>query len=118
MSYLVWLVIDDLDKCNDVLQAWEDAGTRGITILESTGIGRIRKGIRDDIPLMPSLTDLLKRPETHHRTIFSVVKEEEDVNKLHEATKSVIGDLDEPNTGVMFVIQLHSVYGINKRKRE
>ena len=56
MSYLVVFVLDDPDRCQDVLDAWEGAGVKGITILESTGIGRVRQaGIRDDIPLMPSL---------------------------------------------------------------
>ena len=39
MSYLVVFVLDSLDLFQDVLDAWENAGAKGITILESTGIG-------------------------------------------------------------------------------
>lgn len=116
MSYLVVLVIDNPDQCNDVLHAWEDAGVKGITILESTGVGRVRRAfLRDDIPLMPSLSDLFKSSETHHRTLFSVVETEEQTERLRQATESIIGDLDQPNTGLMFVIQLHKAYGIVKK---
>jgi hypothetical protein len=116
MSYLVVLVLDDPDKCKDVLDAWEEAGVDGITILESTGVGRIRRsGIRDDLPLMPSLSDLFKSSETHHRTLFSVVDSEEITEKLFHATGSVIGDLNQPNTGLMFSLALHRVAGLHKK---
>jgi hypothetical protein len=116
MSYLVVLVLDNPDRCTDVLQAWEDAGVSGITILESTGIGRVRRaGIRDDIPLIPSVSDLFKRKETHHRTLFSVVETENQTEALFQATKAVIGDLDQPHTGLMFVVQLHKAFGVVKR---
>jgi hypothetical protein len=116
MSYLVVLVLDNPDQCDDILHAWESAGANGITILESTGIGRIRRaGIRDDIPLMPSISDLFKNMETHHRTLFSVVETEHQTEVLVEATKTVIGDLDQPDTGLMFVVQLHKAYGVTKK---
>ena len=58
MNYLVVLVVNDIDDTPEILNAWEDAGVLGITILESTGLGRIRRaGLREDIPIMPSLHD-------------------------------------------------------------
>ena len=78
MAYLVVLVIDNLDHCHPVLDAWEEVGVTGVTILESSGIGRARRaGLRrDDYPLMLSLTDILQSKERHHRTVFSVVDTE------------------------------------------
>ena len=59
MSYLVVLILDNPDSCRDVLEAWEDSGVRGSTILESTGVNRVKRaGLRDDIPLMPRMLDL------------------------------------------------------------
>ncbi len=116
MSYLVVLVLDNPDQCNDILRAWEQAGANGITILESTGVGRVRRaGIRDDIPLMPGLSDLLKSDETHHRTLFSVVETEEQADRLVETTQAVIGDLDQPETGLAFSVQLHKAFGVTKK---
>jgi nitrogen regulatory protein PII len=113
MSYLVLLVLDNLDHGPDVLQAWENAGAKGVTILESTGIGRVRRaGLRDDLPLMPSLSDLLRGSETHHRTLFSVVETEEQADRIMEATQQLIGDLGRPHTGFAFIVQLHKVYGL------
>ena len=116
MAYLVVLVIDNLDHCHPVLDAWEEVGVTGVTILESSGIGRARRaGLRrDDYPLMLSLTDILQSKERHHRTVFSVVNTDEQVEMLAKAAQSVLGDFDQPHTGMMFVVELHRVYGLKK----
>ncbi len=114
MNYLILAVIDELEKCPSLLDAWEAAGVRGITILESTGLGRIRKGknIRDDVPFMPSLRNLLQTREEHHRTLFSVVDSEEMIDRVIEATEKVLGDLNEENKGVLFALPVARVHGI------
>ena len=115
MTYLVVLVLDDPDKCSDILDAWEAAGANGITILESTGLGRVRRAVlRDDLPLMPSLQDLLRREESSHRTLFSVVEGQDKVDALVRATQTIIGDLSQPDTGLFFVVPLLQVFGIHK----
>jgi len=115
MFHLVMLVLDDPDKCRDVLSAWEAAGAPGVTILDSTGIGRVRRaGILDNVPLMPSLSDLLRREEDHHRTLFSIVKDESQIEAIVQATQDVIGDLEHKDTGLMFVIPVSQVYGLRK----
>lgn len=117
MAFLVVFVLDDPDRCDDLLDAWESRCVTGVTILESTGLGRVRRaGLRDDIPLMPSLGDLLRGRETHHRTLLSAVDNEEQVNALVEATQSIVGDLDQPHTGVMFVLPIIQAFGIEKRR--
>ena len=47
MYFQVVFVLDNEDHCGNVLAAWEDAGIRGVTILESSGLGRVHKaGLR------------------------------------------------------------------------
>lgn len=115
MAYLVVLVLDDPGKCGPILDAWEAAGANGITILESTGLGRVRRAVlRDDLPLMPSLHDLLRREESSHRTLFSVVESQLQVEALVRTTQGVIGDLSQPHTGLLFVVPLLQVSGLQK----
>ena len=117
MSYLVTLVLDDPDRCQDVLDAWEEAGAPGVTILDSSGLGRVRRaGIRDDVPLIPSLSDLFRRQEDHHRTLFSVVKDQSQVEAIAQATQALIGELDRGHTGLLFVVPVSQVYGLHKKK--
>jgi nitrogen regulatory protein PII len=115
MAHLVVLVLDDPDLSDAVLDAWERAGARGVTILESSGIGRVRRAsLRDDIPLMPTLRDLLRGSEEHHRTFLSVVESEDQVETLVQAAQQVIGDFTHPHTGLLFAMPLSHAYGLHK----
>ncbi len=115
MNFLIVFVLDNSDQCRDILDAWENAGIRGVTILESSGLGRVRlAGIRDDLPLMPSLSDLFMNTETQHRTLFTVVKSQIQIDAIVKATQSIVGDLEQADTGFMFVIPVSQVYGKSK----
>ena len=114
MYQMVVLVLDELEKSADVLDAWEEVGVTGVTILESTGLGRLRfgAGMRDDIPIMLTLSSLMQTREEQHRTMFTLVQGDETVDRLIEATQSVTGNLDGPNRGILFVLPVMRTVGI------
>jgi nitrogen regulatory protein PII len=114
MHYMVLLIVDDLNLYPAVLDAWDAAKVPGITILESTGLGKVREEYyRDDIPMMPALSDLFRSRERRHRTIFSVVEGEERVDQLVVITQKIMGDLNKPNSGVLFVLPVARVVGLH-----
>ena len=96
--------------------AWEETGVQGATVLFSTGLGRIRQldGWRDDMPLIPSLSDFYEVPENMNRTIFTVVKDEAQVDAVVAATQKIVGNLDEGGTGMLLVLPLTRAYGAKK----
>ncbi|MCA9916515.1 MAG: hypothetical protein KC445_01125 [Anaerolineales bacterium] len=111
---MVLLVLDDANDCTSILEAWESLGVGGITILESTGLGRVKKlSIRDDMPLMPSLSRLFQTREERHRTLFTVVETEEMVDQVIAATEKLIGDMEDPDNGVIFVLPVSRVKGLH-----
>ena len=113
--YLILFVLDNPDKLEDLLNAWEETGTGGATILVSSGMNRmLNHGFRDDIPLMPGLDDFYKRVEDYHRTLFTIVKDDEMLDKIVDATQNVVGDLNKPNTGILVVLPTTQVYGLEK----
>jgi nitrogen regulatory protein PII len=116
--YLILLVIDDPNQLEDLLIAWEEAGVPSATVLFSTGMGRIRKlgGWRDDMPLIPSLRDFYEAPENLNRTVFATANTEAQVDAVIAATKKVIGDLDQGDTGMLLVLPILRMYGANKRR--
>jgi nitrogen regulatory protein PII len=117
MYSMVMFILDDVDYCRDILTAWEKTGVYGATVLDSSGLGRVRKaGIRDDIPLIPSLHDLFKNSETQHRTLFTVVDSDEQVDAIVKATEAVVGSLEKPDTGFLFVMPVSHVYGRSKKE--
>lgn len=114
MYFMILLILDDVDQCTPVLDAWETAGVAGITILESTGLGRARKfQFRDDFPLMPSLSDLMRSQEERHRTLFTVVEGDTAVDRVIAATQTILGDLDGEDNGVIFVLPVARVVGLH-----
>ncbi len=116
MSTMVILVLDDVDKLEDVLVAWRKAGSGGVTILESTGAARLlaRAGARDDMPMFPGLRNLLTRQEEHHRVLFTTLRSDVDIEAFFDATEAVVGDLERPHTGVIFALPVISARGINR----
>lgn len=120
MNQMVLMVVDNPDYCTTVLEAWADAGASGITILESTGLMKVRQaGIhRDDIPLLPSLRDLLRGTEERHRTIFSVVDDEATVESVIAATERVFAEMQVENSGVLFVLPVSGVHRFATRATE
>lgn len=112
----LWLVLDNPALLNDVLEAWSEVGVRGITILESTGVHRVRsKASRQDAPFMLGFSRLLRTDQVGHYTLFAVVPSMDIVEKLVAATERIVGDLSQPNTGVLFATPLVAAWGLPKQ---
>lgn len=116
--HLVVMVVNCVELCPDLLEAWEGAGVAGVTVLESIGMRRLQTLMRDDIPLMPSLRDLLTSEELSYRTLFSVVPDEETVDRVIAATEAVVGNLSLPNSGFLFVVPVSRAVGLQNRSRD
>jgi nitrogen regulatory protein PII len=117
MSYLVVIIVDDPEVTPQVLEAWDHLGVSGATILESSGMGRIKKhGLRDDIPLMPRLEDFLDVRNEPSTTILSVVESEALVEEMASVAQEITGNLDDPHTGFMFIVPVLRAYGLGRGK--
>jgi len=115
---LILFILHDTSKLVDLLNAWKEAGATGATVLFSTGMGRIRlsASLRDDLPLMPSLNDFYTRDEELSRTLFTVVKDEKSVKRIIAATRDVVGDMNEPDTGLLVVMPVEQIEGLKKKQ--
>jgi hypothetical protein len=114
---IVFFVLHDASKLADLLNAWRAAGASGVTVLFSTGVGRIRReeALRDDLPLMPSLSDFFDRDGDLSRTLFTVVRDQATVKRLAAATRDVVGDLSQPDTGLLVVLPVEQAEGLVKK---
>lgn len=118
--YFVILVLHDPDLLEELMEEWDKEGVDGATILFSSGMGRYlqKQGLRDDFPLIPSLDDFYEAPETLSRTIFATVKDEAMIDKILAATQRVMGDLNQPETGMLLVMPVLKAYGLYKTGRK
>ncbi len=113
---LILFVLHDPEKLRALLDAWKEAGVSGATVLFSTGLGRLHRSgvLGDDLPLMPSLEDFLPKVEHLSRTIFSLVDEDAVMERVIEATERVVGDLSQPDRGLLMVLPVSQVRGLRK----
>jgi nitrogen regulatory protein PII len=118
MNYMILFVLHDADWMDEILTAWEEAGVSGITILPSSGLARLRQkgALRENLPLIPSLEDLIEHTENTNRTLLTIVDGDELVDRVVSATQQVLGDLNNPNTGILAVIPVARVYGLHRKK--
>jgi nitrogen regulatory protein PII len=119
MSFLVVLIVNDPENCEEILEGWEAAGVSGVTILESAGLGRLRRHtLLDDVSIMPSIRDLFEFDEVHHRTLLSVVDNQALVDRMVAIAQQVIGDLEQAHTGFLFVVPVIEVHGFGKHRAD
>ena len=113
---LILFILHDPEKLHALLDAWTEAGISGATVLYSTGLGRLNQAgaLRDDLPLMPSLEDFLPKIDHLSRTIFSMIEDDAVVDRVVAATQRVVGDLCEPDRGLLIVLPVAQVYGLRK----
>jgi hypothetical protein len=118
MPKLVVAIVLDIDICHEVIRVWEQAGVSGATILDSMGMRHmLARAQRDDLPLMPSLRSLLESEEYNHRTVFSVVPDDLDVDALVRKTEAVVGNFDEEDSGFLFVVPVLTARGLGRPTR-
>lgn len=114
MAQLLILVVHDPVKLDEVLRVWLEAGASGMTIFDSSGWAQQLEdgGLRDDLPLFPSVRSVLMGDERTNRTLMSVIGDEVDIQQLIEKTEQVLGSLDDHDTGIMMVLPVSEVRGL------
>jgi hypothetical protein len=116
MFYLVVVVLNDVDRLEPLMDGWTEEGAHGITVLHSSGLSQLKDALRrDDVPLFPSLRDLLEHDDLHHRTLFALVEGDALVDRLIATAQAIVGDFDEANTGILFTVPVGRALGLGRR---
>lgn len=105
--FMILLVLDDPEQLDAVIGAWETVGVRGVTMLESTGLGRLRQS---RVPARYYFQS--SRAEEGHLTLLAVVPDETSVRSCLRVTEEITGDLNEPNTGIFTAWPLAEAKGL------
>lgn len=115
MPQMINLVVFDPGKMDDVIHAWMEAGVTGMTLLDTTGyLHHLQEAhhMRDDVPLFPSVRRLMRGTEEHSRMIFSIVPDDFDIDAVVQATERVLGPLEDPGNGILFILPVTKVVGL------
>jgi nitrogen regulatory protein PII len=117
MMYALFIVLNKTDYLEDILSAFVRLGVEGATILDSQGMASaIINGQIENIPLFGSLKNIIEGSHPFNKTIFSVIENEELVDKVALAVKEVMGDSLKPGGGFMFSVPVNKVYNLDDKK--
>lgn len=109
--YALMMVLDDSTRLNEVLQAWVDAGVHGVTILESTGMNRVLPRHHAS-HAFTGFSQLFGGGRVGHNTLFAIIEDVALAETAVAATEKVIGPLDQPSTGIVFVLPVVKAWGM------
>lgn len=108
---MVMFVLDDPSRLDEVLDAWQEMGIQGATIMESTGLYRRRAHIMGTRYGF-GFPRVVERVEEGHYTIFAVVPDASVAQRCLTAVEAIIGDLAQPHTGVFAAWNLDLAKGM------
>ena len=104
------LVLHKIEKLDDLLAALQKSGIAGGTIIESKGMLNTLKS--HDNFIIESLRIFLEDPRETSKTLFFILKNDE-VEKAKQVIDDTLGRIDNPNTGIMFGVDLTFVAGLS-----
>jgi hypothetical protein len=67
---------------------------------------------------MPSLEDLFSGEEEQSRTMMSVVDRQEMVDNMVAIAHQILGNLENPHTGFLFVLPVIQAFGMGKHRTD
>lgn len=109
---MIMFVLDDNEFLCQILDAWSNLGVSGATIIDSTGL--YRRQLKH-VPLRYTYGDQPLQ-EIGNTTFFAIVEDEKIVHACLDAVEKIVGDLDEPNTGVFTAWPLSMTKGIPSQR--
>ena len=119
---MLMFVLDDPDKLDAVLDAWQEVGVSGATIIESSGLFRHQRQTPVGARYAFGLARSVSRLDSGHYTLFVIVPDATTVQACLDAAETIMGNLDEPDTGVLVSWELNVVKGVPQelamRKRD
>jgi len=107
----LFLVLHKIEKLDDLLVALQNNGITGGTIIESKGMVNTLKN--SDNFIIESLRIILEDPRESSKTLFFILKNEEVAN-VRKIIDETLGGINNPNTGIIFGIDLTFVDGLSK----
>lgn len=106
---LLIVVINDVDRMDEVLAGFLEIGITGATVIDSEGMGRV---LSHDIPIFAGLQTLISRSRPQNQTLFSVIDEPEKVEQAIALLQDVCGRFDDPATGIAMTVPVSRVVGL------
>lgn len=110
---MLMVILKKIDLVDEIMQKLAETGVKGGTIIDGTGMAKALVNM-DDIPMFGMLRHMLVDEEKLTSKVLIFVLKEEQIKVTRETIKEVVGNLNEPNTGIMFSIPIKDVEGFGE----
>ena len=107
---LLIFVLNQEEHLEEVLELLVELGIRGATVIDSVGMGRL---LSHNIPIFAGFTSMMQETRPFNKTIFTVIKDS-DLDDILKGLSNILGDLDQPGTGILMTVPLDRVIGLAK----
>ena len=107
---LFTLILKKEELCDKLMHELFEAGIKGGTLINGEGMAKALHNM-DDIPTFGLLRRAWDESDRETVKTLLLVLKDEPVPIATKVVKDVIGDLNEPNTGIMFTMPVNIVEG-------
>ena len=104
------LVLNKVEVLETLMLELNQAGLKGATIINTTGMGHALASNEDESYIIASLREMFAGTRVDSRTLFMVLSEKK-MPIARSVIRNVVGDLSKPNTGIMFSLPVDFVEG-------
>lgn len=105
---LLVLILNKVEKLEEVLEGFLEVGVTGATIIDSIGMGHV---ISEEVPIFAGLRFMFAGAKPHNKMIVSVITDNKE-DPVIKVLKKILGDLGQPGTGIVFTMPLDRVEGL------
>jgi nitrogen regulatory protein P-II 1 len=109
MKLLVF-ILNKEEHLEEILEAFLELNIKGATIMDSVGMGSI---LAQDIPIFAGFKNLLQGSRPANKTILTVIPNRQ-VQPAVKAIEQIVGSLEEPGNGLLFVLEVDQIFGLSK----
>ncbi len=111
MKLLVF-ILNKTEKLDRLLKTLAHEHITGATVINSSGMASQLSQTSDESlnSIFGSLRMLLKDNQKENKTIMMVVKEEK-IPEIERIINEVVGNINEPNTGILFTVPIDFIRG-------
>ncbi len=106
---LLVCIIEKEEKLEEVLEGLVEIGVTGASILDVRGMFEY---LADEIPIFAGFRNLIEDKNPTNKMIISVIKDEGLLKEAMDTIEEVYGSFSNPNTGIMFSIDIGNIRGL------
>ena len=116
MANLLIVILDNLKPLPDLLAAWREIGVPGVTLLESAGAHRVGTWLSQ--VGLTTIDQLFESGELRRRTLLAAIDDDRLLDRAVAEAERLVGDFEQPGTGVWLVVPLARAGGLHKVRPE